>query len=368
MDIFDRIERYFFPEMKVTFQNPVFHGEGDVHTHTQMVCEELTKMPDFKILPERQKTELFTAALLHDIGKVKTTRVENGILVSPNHALVGSHIAREFLWKECNLCGTPEKQNFRETVCNLVRYHTLPIHILAHEEPHFQARMTSSIGRLAQDFTLKLLHILSEADIRGRISDDIDERLYHIQLFKLLAEEAGCLCEHSPFAYDFTQHAYFSGRNVQPDQLLYNDTWGEVIMMSGLPGTGKDTWIAMNAPDLPVISLDAIRKELQVKPTDEQGIVIHAAQEKAKEFLRKRQSFVWNATDITKDIRQKCITLFERYNARVKIIYLETEWDTLLKRNAGRERIVPENVIGKMLGKLSPPTPEEAQTVEWHCV
>ena len=367
MEILDKVEKYFFPEMKNTFQNPAFHGEGSVYTHTQMVCEELTKMPDFKILPERQKTELFTAALLHDVGKVKTTRFENGNLESPNHALVGSHIAREFLWKECNLCGTPEKQNFRETVCNLVRYHPLPIHILDHEEPHFQARMTSSIGQLAQDFTLNLLSILSEADIKGRIASDIDEGLYRIQLFKLFAEEAGCLCEHSLFADEFTQHAYFSGRNVQPNQVLYDDTWGQVNMMSGLPGTGKDTWIAKNASDLPVISLDALREELRVDPTEGQGKVIHAAQEKAKEFLRKRQPFIWNATDITKDIRRKSIKLFERYNAKVRIIYLETEWDTLLKRNAEREKNVPENVILKMLGKLSPPTSEEAQTVEWHC-
>lgn len=70
----------------------------------------------------------------------------------------------------------------------------------------------------------------------------------------------------------------------------------------------------------------------------------------------------------TKDIRQKYITLFERYNARVKIIYLETDWNTRLKRNTERENVVPESVIEKMLEKLSPPTSEEAQTVEWHCV
>ena len=366
--LFNEKSFYVFSEMKNTFQNPVFHGEGDVYTHTQMVCRELMNMPNFNVLPAHKKAELFLAALLHDIGKVKTTRIENEVWVSPNHSLVGSHIVRDFLWKECNLCGTPEKQNFRETVCNLVRYHMLPVHLLEYEKAHTKARITASIGQLAQDFSLNLLRILSEVDVKGRIADDINEELYKIQLFKMLAEEAQCFYECYSFTDAFTQHAYFSGRNVQPDQTLYDDTWGEVIMMSGLPGTGKDTWIIMNAPDLPVISLDSIRKELRIKPTDEQGVVIHTAKERAKEFLRKKQSFIWNATDLTKDIRQKYITLFERYNARVKIIYLETDWNIRLKRNTERENVVPENVIEKMLRKLSPPTSEEAQTVEWHCV
>ena len=366
--LFSEKSFYAFSEMRNIFQNPAFHGEGDVYTHTQMVCRELMKIHDFDALPVHQKTELFVAALLHDIGKVKTTRIEDGAFVSPNHSLTGSHIVRKFLWKECNICGTPEKQNFRETVCSLVRYHMLPVHILEYENSQLKIHRTASIGQLAQDFSLNLLRILSEADVKGRISDNLGEILYQVQLFKMLAEESQCLYKYYSFPDAFTQHAFLSGRSVNTFQTLYNDTWGEVIMMSGLPGTGKDTWIAMNAPDIPVISLDGIRKELRIKPTDEQGVVIHKAKERAKEFLRKKQPFIWNATNITKEIRQKLITLFEKYNAGVKIVYLETEYNTLLKRNAGRENVVPESVIEKMLGKLSPPMPEEAQTVEWHCV
>lgn len=65
---------------------------------------------------------------------------------------------------------------------------------------------------------------------------------------------------------------YLSGRNVVPEQPLYDDSWGEVILMSGLPGTGKDTWIMPNRLHMPVISLDDIRREIKIKPTDGQGI------------------------------------------------------------------------------------------------
>ncbi len=40
--------------------------------------------------------------------------------------------------------------------------------------------------------------------------------------------------------------------------------------MSGLPGVGKDTWLARSRPELPVVSLDAVREDLDVDATDNQ--------------------------------------------------------------------------------------------------
>lgn len=118
----------------------------------------------------------------------------------------------------------------------------------------------------------------------------------------------------------------------------------------------------------PVISLDGIRRELKIKPTDAQGTVIQQARERAKQFLRKKESFIWNATNLTRDIRQRQVSLFEQYGARVKIIYLETDECTRIQRNSSREDSVPEDVAQKLLSKTEPPDAIEAQIVEWHCV
>ena len=139
-------------------------------------------------------------------------------------------------------------------------------------------------------------------------------------------------------------------------------------MTSGLPGTGKDFWLRKNRPDLPTVSLDGIRKELRVAPTDGQGRVAQVAEERAKELLRNKRPFAWNATNLTRDIRQKLVRLFERYGARVRIVYLETDWATRIARNAGRESAVPENAVERMLEKTVLPTLDEAQFVEWICV
>ena len=356
---------YGVPDLARTPQNPAFHGEGDVLTHTKLVCQELNRMPAFQGLPKRQREELFLAALLHDIGKVKTTRLENGEWVSPHHASVGSRIARELLWRDFGLCGTREAVAFRETVCALVRYHMLPVHLPDQDEPERKARQVASVGELAPDFSWELLCLLAEADVRGRIAEDTEDGLTQVQLTRLLAEEAGCLHVSYRFQDSYTKHAYLSGRNVQPDQTLYDDAWGEVILLSGLPGTGKDTWIRQNAPELPMISPDCIRKELNAAPTRDQTKVIQTAQERAKELLRNKQSFVWNATNITRELRQELVGLFEHYGARVRIAYLEAPWETTLRRNAGRHEKVPQTAIEAMLRKTEPPTPDEAQTVEW---
>jgi len=67
-------------------------------------------------------------------------------------------------------------------------------------------------------------------------------------------------------------------------------------------------------------------------------------------------------------MRESLDSLFETYHANVRIVYLETDWNTLLVRNHSREDVVTQSVIEKMLGKLVLPEAYEARTVEWWCI
>ena len=98
---------------------------------------------------------------------------------------------------------------------------------------------------------------------------------------------------------------------------------------------------------------------------DDQGHVIQLARERAREYMRKHQSFVWNATNTTRMLRQQLIDLFTSYGARVHLIYLSTEYDSLIKRNQGRDTMVPEAIINKLIAKLEVPDITEAHQVEW---
>ena len=355
----------YFSKMMETAQNPVWHGEGDVWAHTKMVCESLIGLEAWRALERRKQRELFIAALLHDIGKTVTTRLENGLPVSPNHTAAGDRMARTILWKGLGMCGTYDLQQFRETVCSLIRYHSAPFHFYQDKTPEYTAIKIAAKGGLVTDFTNELLSVLAEADIKGRISGDTDERLENVYFFRAVSEEAQCFAGPKQFPSSFSRYAYLSGRDIYPGQELYNDAWGTVIMLSGLPGTGKDTYIRKVYPDLPMVSLDALRKETRVPPQGPQDKVIAAAREQAKVYLRKKRPFVWNATNITPMIRERLIHLFTQYKAMVKIVYLEAPWDETLRRNRNRKEEVPMYAIDKMLDKLVPPDLAEAHEVEW---
>lgn len=359
----------WFDEMAQTQQNPAWHGEGDVWTHTQMVCGELVKMPEFRALDEEKQKMLSLAALLHDVGKIPTTRLDDdGNWTSPSHGRVGAQMVRQVLWTQFGLCGTQEKQRFRETVCFLITNHMKPDHLL--DEKHSERRMLriTANSLLMPAFTWNMLCLLALADVKGRIADVTQEQVETILLCRELAQEIGCLDSAGEYVSDFTRRAYLSGRNVLPSQPLFEECWGEVIMLCGLPGTGKDTWIAQNVPDLPMVSLDDLRVKMKISPTDNQGRVVQAAQNELKALLRAKQPFVYNATNTTADTRAKFVQLFENYGAKVRIVWLETEWNENLRRNSARKAVVPENVIGRMLSSFQPPAAMEAQSVQWICV
>ena len=353
--------------MRHTMQSSRWHGEGDVHTHTMMTCEALTSLPEYNELDNQRQQILLMATLLHDIGKTVTTTMVDGEWQSPHHSTTGSRMAREWLWKKCGLCGEKEKVQVREAICLLISYHSLPPHIIDLDDARLRLHRMAANSILTPFFSIKMLCLLCKADMLGRQCDDQQQMLDQIALCEEMAKEENCWESCFPHPSCHTRRMFLSGHDVWKEQELYDETWGEVVMLSGLPGTGKDTWICHNLPDLPVISLDNIRHSLKISPTDNQGTVANIAREQAKEYLRKHQSFVWNATNITVQMRESLISLFETYHAHVRIVYLETKWETMLERNSSREEMVPVHAIEEMLAKLTLPEAWEARNVEWIC-
>ena len=344
-------------------QNPEWHGEGDVFAHTQLVCEAMAGDPDFRRMDMVGRMELFVAALLHDVGKIAKTRLEDGVWVSPGHALAGVRIARKVLWQSLDMAGTVDKRRFRETVCSLIRFHSAPLHFMSKQDPERFLGSIAAEGCIAEGFTLSKLGMLARADVLGRKANDIQRLLDELALFVATAREQGCLDAPPRFADPFSRLAWLEGRTKTPEQNLYNDTWGRVYMMCALPGTGKDTWIRDNLPDIPMVSLDAIRFEQGVSWDDNQGPVVALAFERAREHLRARRPFVWNATCLTPDLRQRELRLFRDYGAYTEIVVLETPWKECLRRNRSRKAVVPEKAIDSMLGRFMPPSIREAHEV-----
>ncbi|MFK8005732.1 MAG: AAA family ATPase [Saprospiraceae bacterium] len=343
-------------DMEKVPQDKIHHAEGDVATHTKMVVEALLNLTEFQKLEEQEKEVLFAAALLHDVEKRSTTVHESdGRITSKGHARKGEFTARTILYKDI-----PSPFGIREAVTKLVRNHGLPIWIFEKENPKKTLLQTSLEVNLAH------LAILAKADMLGRICQDQSEMLYQIQLFEEFCKEQGCFGKKKKFGSDLGRYQFFQKEKESPDYVPFEKNTFEVIMLSALPGTGKDFFIKENYKNVPVISLDAIRRENKISPTDKKrnGQVIQIAKEQARVFLRKKETFIWNATNITRNLRTPLISLFQSYGAKTKLIYLEVPYQKLMQQNRNRDFPVPQKVLEKMISKLEIPSIWEAPTLE----
>lgn len=345
--------------MDGVLQSPVYHAEGDVLIHTRMVAEALLKLSAWRELAAADQQILFAAALLHDIGKPACTVVEeDGHISSRGHAKKGEKMARRLLWLGEEL-PTPVPFLARERLANLVRWHGLPLQFLDQADP------TRSVIEASQQAPLDLIALLAEADVRGRICTDRQELLDRVELFREFCQEQNCYKAPRPFASEHSRFIYLHSERGDPNYVAYDDTRFEVVLMVGLPGSGKNTWIRANLPDWPVVSLDDLRQELKIGPQDDQGYLVQVARERARQLLRQQRSFVWNATSITQIQRRRVIDLALAYSARTRIVYIDAPFADILRHNQARKEMVPENVIYRLLNHLEMPRVSEAHRIEW---
>ena len=337
-------------------QDPIHHAEGDVGTHTRMVVEALVADPDWRDLAFDDQSYLFWAAVLHDVGKPAVTKHEDGGRISSRgHSRVGASIARQLLW----YAGSPFV--WREALCGIITHHQLPFWLIERPDPVRLAIETS--WRCRPDH----LCLHAKADALGRVCDDQQAVLESVSLAALTFQEVGCLHTSFTFANDESRVAFFELEDRDPHYAAHENFKCTVTVMSGLPGAGKDTWVAHNRPDHPVVSLDLIRDELGVSATDNQGQVIQASHERAREYLRAGTDFVWNATNVTRQNRSKVLRLLRDYGARVEIVYVEVSPDQLRRQNRNRPDAVPDAVIDHLARKLEPPELWEAQQIYVEC-
>jgi putative nucleotidyltransferase with HDIG domain len=339
-------------------QDPRWHAEGDVFKHTRMVCEALVSLSEWRALPPTERSIVFAATLFHDVGKPACTRTqEDGAITSKGHARHGANMIRSMLY-----CANDAPMVVREAICSIVRHHGLPLNFLEKESPQRSVIAASLVARC------EWLAMVAKADVLGRKCADQRELLDRIELFSAFCQENNCLALPRPFVSDHSRFVYLQKPKGNLEYDAYDDTDFEFILMSGLPGSGKDRWINDNVAGLPVVSLDALRLELSVDPADDQSAVVACAKEKARAFARSKKSFVWNATNVTRQMRDQLVRLAAGYNARVRIVYLEAPYQEILRRNRSRGNAVPVGVIDRLIHRLEVPDLTEAHVISVNSV
>jgi predicted kinase len=185
----------------------------------------------------------------------------------------------------------------------------------------------------------------------------------HVHYWKLVAEETGCYDKPFPFGNDQARFLFYREPSRDLHYVPHESYRSTVTMMAGLPGSGKDTWLKRNRPELSVISLDDLRGEIGVDVTDNQGEVAQLARERCQQHLRRGESFAFNATNLLRQTRKRWIDLFASYSARIEIVYIEPPLSMILAQNRRRTPAVPETVIHKLAAKCEPPTWTEAHSL-----
>ncbi len=154
-----------FPEvaaLRGTRQEPEWHPEGDVFTHTQHCLDALVALGEWRASEAERRRVLMFGVLAHDFGKPATTAYaeKRGAMrwVSPGHESAGGPLAKDFLRR----IGAPFDYDL--PVCALV------VHHLAHH--HGATEFTdTAVRRLARKLTpatIDDLALVMRSDANGR--------------------------------------------------------------------------------------------------------------------------------------------------------------------------------------------------------
>ncbi len=112
-------------ETKNIEQNPETHKEGNVFNHTMLAIDVGAK--HFKNI--KNKKEFMWSVLLHDIGKIPTTKFINGKLTTYNHAQEGAKMAEKF-FEQIGILD----EKFVKTVVNNINCHMHPAFIVHNKD------------------------------------------------------------------------------------------------------------------------------------------------------------------------------------------------------------------------------------------
>lgn len=155
-----------FPEiaaLRGTPQEPEWHPEGDVFTHTQHCVDALARLDEWRASAAPRRRLLMLAVLAHDFGKPATTvrGEKRGAMrwLSPGHESAGGPPSQAFLRR----IGAPLELD--SPVCQLV------VHHLVHHHNTGERYTDSQVRRLARKLapaTIDDLALVMIADSFGR--------------------------------------------------------------------------------------------------------------------------------------------------------------------------------------------------------
>jgi len=146
----------YYPELKNLIgipQEPKWHPEGDVWTHTLMAID---KMAELKRGDKKEDLKLLFAVLCHDFGKATHTQIKPDKISAWGHELAGVELTKKFMYRLTN------EHDFIKDIAILVKYHMIPTQ-------YFNNRVKNrTIRKLSTKIDIENLVTVARADFLGR--------------------------------------------------------------------------------------------------------------------------------------------------------------------------------------------------------
>ncbi len=153
-------------KLKKIKQNLEFHPEGNVFNHTMLVVDKASQLSD----ESTDKLVLMLSALLHDIGKLTTTKLRKGKWTSYNHDKESSKMVYDFL-------DGLEPKEVIDKVSNMTLFHMQSLFFRNNLSPRIKYDIINSVD-------INELILLTISDRTGRVDIDEEKELKSIMEFE----------------------------------------------------------------------------------------------------------------------------------------------------------------------------------------
>jgi len=316
-----------FHEFSTDNMSP-WHGEGSVWTHTMMVMTYI----EYLNINQFDKDILLTTGLLHDIGKPYAIEFipSNGdkpdrYMFRGHEGISTFHAIKILKHLECDFPDT--YKDIINDILNVISLHGVSL------EETTTSRYNSMILSLRKQFM--------EADKAGAIRMNSGEKSEHYPPRKFLR--------------------------------LPKSLNKEVVIMCGLPCSGKSTYIAENFSDYSIISRDEeimrfyqLHNEISDYNTSYNWVhnnedTLELFNKSFNDIIRsvsKHDKVVVDMTMLSLSSRRSMLSNFNQHTR--KVVVMMTPLDELYRRNNQRDgKYIPEHVLSRMMTQFVMPVESE---------
>ncbi|HHG85570.1 MAG TPA: HD domain-containing protein, partial [Bacteroidetes bacterium] len=315
---------------------------------------------------------LYWAAVLHDIGKTRMTRFQDGRWRSPGHEKAGVPMAMDYLLRKPEL-----SLEVREKVLGIVRWHGFPLHWIRHKRP------LADLKRLGTWTDLRLLSIFAVFDFYGRICEDQVPLLKKIDHFQEV-DTPRAEYEFGTFAALQERFSKWNLRHknavwnafrlkdtvlleklIQADEAKTPPSFGKKVFLTlGPAASGKTAFLAENYPDLFRIDL----AEHGLAESD-LGNAFYESR-KLVEFrhfltvyLNRHRQVALDGRNLNEDFRRRLTGMVRDLNVEIEILVFRAPLESLLARDAHAEGVSKPDFIREMYAAQDLIHPWEAHQV-----